>query len=191
MHLGFIRNGRRAENFMLHGRFDSSKRKQKGKQSSQPPNILPEKRALDKRFGFLSKRIKLFSSACEDFKGKHIKFDSSGDDDSGSDSKSHYQGSPQSNSDVQHCVSSCPYPSTTEEIKRLGLQREADVTPPSFRKRKKGKLLTEQKKPIVLNKSMIQNFVAMWKEDCKKRPIFEVCCLVQESFLSGVSAVAF
>ncbi|CAA6667060.1 unnamed protein product [Spirodela intermedia] len=91
------------------------------------PNMFSEKKVLDRRFGFISKRIKSFSSACDVFEGKHIKFDSSGEDDSGSDSKSHYQSSPRADRVIQQRVSSCPYPSTTEEIKRLGLKTETDV----------------------------------------------------------------
>lgn len=152
LHLAYLRDAKKAENFALSSFTKentlSSKREIEGRQPTQPPNLFSEKKVLDRRFGFISKRIKSFSSACDVFEGKHIKFDSSGEDDSESDSKSRCQSSPRADCLSQQRVSSCPYPSTTEEIKRLGLKTETDVKTsyPSKTKHDKSKKFSGRKR---------------------------------------------
>lgn len=94
-----------------------------------------EKERLEERFSAVSERIKSFSQENYGFCGKHIRFVSSSSEDEKSDDGknedemtsnnvgSHLRSSAQaiSNSDR---VSSCPYPSATEEMSRLGLKGE-------------------------------------------------------------------
>lgn len=93
-----------------------------------------EKQILDNRFDFMTKRVKSFSSTWGDFGSKHIRFDSTDDEpdyddssDDGGDNATHCQHpSTFSNKERDKRVSSCPYPSTTEEMVRLGLKAEAN-----------------------------------------------------------------
>uniref|UniRef100_A0A1D1Z6Y8 Sacsin n=1 Tax=Anthurium amnicola TaxID=1678845 RepID=A0A1D1Z6Y8_9ARAE len=130
MHITHIREAKKAENITLCNSTKElkhamdEKTRIEGRQPTHPPIVVLEKQVLDRRFGFISKRIKSFSSACDIFEGKHIKFDSSEEDDSGSDSKMYCQSTSQTKNDIQHRVSSCPYPSTTEERERLGLKNQ-------------------------------------------------------------------
>ncbi|KAK8965563.1 hypothetical protein KSP40_PGU007311 [Platanthera guangdongensis] len=108
------------------------------KSGSQPLNIASEKQILDKRFNYISSCVKTFSSECNEIDGKHVYFNVSDDCDDCNESKeddisdaykcdgndktclNNYQ-----SLSVKGCgqlVSSCPYPSKTEEMVRLGLK---------------------------------------------------------------------
>ncbi|XP_078441765.1 histidine kinase-, DNA gyrase B-, and HSP90-like ATPase family protein [Wolffia australiana] len=190
LHIAYIRDAKRAENLTRSKRLEDTKTckgESEGRQWAQPPNMLSEKRILDRRFGFISKRIKSFSSACDDFQGKHIKFDPSSDDDGENESKSRYHGSPQSNNDVLQRISSCPYPSTTEEKKRLGLQTEIEAKSTSSSKKSQSKIdkISARKRKYemikmkidehaTLDRSTMQKFVTRWKEACGRLSTFEV-----------------
>ncbi|KAM1049770.1 hypothetical protein ACFX11_031840 [Malus domestica] len=94
------------------------------------------KNQLDERFSTISQRVESFSSMHKDFRGKHIRFDSSSSDDEDNENYSseddfenndHATGS-QVNHSAQSVkssdqVSSCPYPSAIEERTRLGLSQ--------------------------------------------------------------------
>ncbi|KAJ0093916.1 hypothetical protein Patl1_26033 [Pistacia atlantica] len=128
MHINFIREARRSEDVILKKYWEGSqpdhKRRKRRIFSSH------RKKQLDERFSAICERVKSFSSVHEDF-GKHIRFVSSGSEDEDSDDCSnegnndvgcHFMPSSRVNSSDQ--VGSCPYPSATEEIARLGLKGE-------------------------------------------------------------------
>jgi len=91
------------------------------------------KKALDKRFISLTNRIKQLPGI-----NKHIHFDST-DDETNSDTGSE-NGKSDDNENKNECsvldkkdgdkrVNSCPYPSKTEELERLGLKSEINKRP--------------------------------------------------------------
>nr|AAO72367.1 unknow protein [Oryza sativa Japonica Group] len=92
------------------------------------------KQALDERFSAITSRIKKLPGI-----NKHIHFDST-DDETDGDSSSEGDAVDNSesktgsaaidNKDVDKRVSSCPYPSKTEEMERLGLKSETSKKPP-------------------------------------------------------------
>lgn len=159
MHIDFIREARKAEDDSLK-KYIQVLRPTPGKQTrklegdlSQKSHIHSQKKVLDRRFNVISQRIKSFSSVNEDFGGKHIKFvsssseDESGDDiSSGDDKRDENDLSSQCKISSQNRksydrVTSCPYPSATEEITRLGLKVEMDdhSLPADESKRSSGK----------------------------------------------------
>lgn len=143
LHVSYIREARKAEITALRTSNIIRKNCNVGASSvesdyPQPLGRLTQKEILDKRFGFISKRMKLFSSSWSGFGAKHIHFDSSDDDNNrhynndgidvdvdddndDDDDACQYQNSSTGKGSGQS-VSSCPYPSTTEEIARLRLK---------------------------------------------------------------------
>lgn len=97
-----------------------------------------KKQQLDERFSAISQRVESSSSVPKDYCGKHVRFSSksSGDEDSddnaheteknGNDSSSGLKVPLQINKSYDGS-SSCPYPSATEEVARLGLNGEVSV----------------------------------------------------------------
>lgn len=134
LHVSYICEAKKAEKAILNKSLELMKHnadKSRERDLSQPLGVLCEKHVLDKRFDLISKRIKSFSSTWDDFASKHIRFDSSDEDNNDSDddsqddlSKCQHQDSMR-DKDSSRRVSSCPYPSTTEEMARLGLKFEA------------------------------------------------------------------
>ena len=144
LHISYIREAKKAEKATISKCFDENKHsapQNRKRNSSQPPNMRLQKQVLEKRFGLLSKRIQTFSSRWDDFSGKHIRFESSDsddvdddvnyDDDDGNDDDSFEndkgfmcQNQSSHDRDNGKRVSSCPYPSTTEEMVRLGIRPE-------------------------------------------------------------------
>ncbi|CAN4090882.1 unnamed protein product [Withania somnifera] len=88
-------------------------KKKSSKNIRSRPLLSAEKKQLDEHFYAMSERIKSFSSAKE-FCGKHVRFLSSSE----SESKHRIRWS-----DIP---TTCPYPSASEEMKRLGLKTEDD-----------------------------------------------------------------
>ncbi|KAL9327411.1 hypothetical protein ACSQ67_008056 [Phaseolus vulgaris] len=94
-----------------------------------------QKKQLDERFNAITQRVECFSPVKKSFCGKHIRFMSSSSEDEDSDSSAHelsnnIMGS-QSNPSPQFTrrsdrVSSCPYPSATEEKARLGVRSDME-----------------------------------------------------------------
>lgn len=134
MHISAIRRARNSE----HGILKEHKETFRPKRRNHPLSS-SEKKVLDERFSAISERVENFSSVDKDFCGKHIRFGSSSsedehgddcidedDDDSVSASHINFQSQSIKSSDR---VSSCPYPSATEEMKRLGLKNEICSTP--------------------------------------------------------------
>lgn len=94
-----------------------------------------QKEKLDERFSAISQRVESFSSVHKDFCGKHVRFDSSssGDEGSGDSTYEKKKVDTDSSNDLKLSLqinksadrpSSCPYPSATEEMMRLGLKGE-------------------------------------------------------------------
>ncbi|TXG72616.1 hypothetical protein EZV62_001195 [Acer yangbiense] len=171
MHIKFIREARRSEDISL-------KKFWKGLQPDHNHRKRPifssyRKKKLDERFSVISERVKSFSSIHEDFGGKHIRFISSSSEDNDC--------TDDDNNDVDHVgsqfkfplqinstdrMSSCPYPSATEELTRLGLKDEINTqlspavgssrkygnSGPSTKKRKFEKLSYAYSAPAKLHK---------------------------------------
>ncbi|URD78455.1 hypothetical protein MUK42_02484 [Musa troglodytarum] len=172
LHISYIREAKKAEKAAISKCFDENKHsapQNRKRDSSQPPNMRLQKQVLEKRFGLLSKRIQTFSSQWDDFSGKHIRFESSDsddvdddvnddddDDDNNDDSFKKDKGFMCQNQsscdrDTDKRVSSCPYPSTTEEMVRLGLRPETTKksTPDSDKSTKsRGKKLCDKKRKL-------------------------------------------
>lgn len=178
--------------------------------SAQSQNILSEKKILDGRFDLIAKRINTFASECEDFTGKHIRFNSpdsdaasddeiDDDEDSKNDSGLMCKTQTFYSRDNGKHVSTCPYPSTTEEMVRLGLKVDSTdkLTPESTtsmksrsnkshgKKRKaeeeKGNSSCKlQKNDIIrlriqkLNSIEFEKFITTWKEACCEHSLAEV-----------------
>lgn len=118
-----------------------------------------QKQKLDERFSAISQRVESFSSVHKDFCGKHVRFDSSSSEDegtddnarekkkNGTDSSSDLKLSLQSNKSSDRS-SSCPYPSATEEMTRLGLKGEVSghATPIGSQKHSIGNSTSKRKR---------------------------------------------
>lgn len=133
MHISAILRAKNSENatLKLHQDIFEPKFDKKCRKRPLSPS---QKKLLDERFSAISERVEKFSSVNKDFCGKHIRFvstssedeqsdDSKYEDDSDSVSGGHINISTQSIKSSDR-VSSCPYPSATEEMKRLGLKGE-------------------------------------------------------------------
>ncbi|PKA53015.1 hypothetical protein AXF42_Ash001996 [Apostasia shenzhenica] len=138
LHVKHIREASKAEYTLLSENFNrasavSPKNEVVGKKSeSHPIRNFTEKKYLDERFHHISNRVKHFSSIWNDDGSRHVYSNSSDegndpqeddDEDGGRDCASNNK---HQNffSDKGPCqrVSSCPYPSKTEEMMRLGLK---------------------------------------------------------------------
>lgn len=131
MHINFIREARRSEDVPLK-KFWKELQPDHGRRK-RPIFSSHKKKQLDERFSAIRERVKSFSSINEDFCGKHIRFVTSSSEDEDSDDctygdkndvGSNFEFSSQIKSSDR--VSSCPYPSATEEMKRLGLKGEVN-----------------------------------------------------------------
>lgn len=129
MHINFIREARKSQDVTLKKFLKELQPHHKRRK--RPIFSSEKKRQLDERFSAICERVKSFSSINEDFGAKHIRFVSSSSEDEDSDDCT-YECSNDISSNVQlpsqikgsDRVSSCPYPSVTEELKRLGLKGE-------------------------------------------------------------------
>ena len=131
MHITHIRKAKRSETTVLDKCLEGISRKAV-KKNKKRPLFSSQKKQLDQHFNAISKRIDSFSSTF----GKHIRFTSSSDEDDSDncdDEDDKNQNSEQSRSkfssqsvNSSDRVSSCPYPSATEEMNRLGLRSEID-----------------------------------------------------------------
>ncbi|KAG7028754.1 hypothetical protein SDJN02_09935, partial [Cucurbita argyrosperma subsp. argyrosperma] len=130
MHISVIRKARRSEDDILSKYLTKSDEKRRKR-----PLFKMQKQQLDERFSAIAQRVESFSSVQKDFCGKHVRFASSSSEDedsdvntcenkkNGHDSSSDLKPSLQ-NSRSSDRASSCPYPSATEEMTRLGLKGE-------------------------------------------------------------------
>ncbi|KAL3507314.1 hypothetical protein ACH5RR_032696, partial [Cinchona calisaya] len=147
LHISVIRKAVQSENTVLKKHVDGLKKKF-GIRIRKRPILSSQKGELDDRFNELSQRMKSLSSVDKIFCGKHIRFASSSSDDDGSDNdddadengnytdyEDNRHGLDVNRSDANFAsqnlknserVSSCPYPSASEEMTRLGLKPDAD-----------------------------------------------------------------
>lgn len=102
------------------------------KRSKKRPLFSAQKKEMDEKFISISQRIKSLTSnnINTQFCGKHTRFISSSSEDDGSESSEYEDDQKNAGNSMplpigrsEH-VSSCPYPSATEEIRRLGLKSE-------------------------------------------------------------------
>ncbi|XBH73605.1 hypothetical protein VPH35_100688 [Triticum aestivum] len=134
LHISFLRQARRNEVAAIKhlGKTSGSRDSTCEKDLPKQTDFHSGKQELDKRFDDITSRIKQLPGI-----NKHIRFDSAGDEvDDGSSSKDAVEESESEDScyivdrkDVDKSVSGCPYPSTAEEIKRLGLKSEQSKKP--------------------------------------------------------------
>ncbi|KAJ4778054.1 hypothetical protein LUZ62_062311 [Rhynchospora pubera] len=154
-----------------------------------------EKEKLDRRFSHISSTVKTFQ-------GKHTRFISS-DEGSDADSSDEEENNNVVNVDL-NTKSTCPYPSTTEELARLRLHSdpkhksgkskgngtgkkerkkkaiEAEKDAPSMKSSKRRRLLaTDSSQHFILCREDLERFIAIWKEPCRVRSISEVVELMQ------------
>lgn len=143
MHISFLSQARSGEKFVskMRGLGGSSREKD----LSQKSNLRADKQALDKRFNSITSRIKQLPGI-----NKHIHFvstddevdgNSSSEDDKLDENESKNGNSVLDNKDGDKPASSCPYPSKTEEMERLGLKSEISRRPAleSSKVRERGK----------------------------------------------------
>ncbi|XP_020577355.1 uncharacterized protein LOC110022648 [Phalaenopsis equestris] len=102
-------------------------------------HIAAKKKKSGLHFDYISNRVKAFSSTWKDSSNEHVYFLSSSSDDDDDDSKvdnvvdveDDEEG--KTTKDCGQLVSSCPYPSNSEEMARLGLKPvESYKTPPGI-----------------------------------------------------------
>ncbi|KAF8778986.1 hypothetical protein HU200_003091 [Digitaria exilis] len=135
LHISFLRQARQTEvsAVKLLGNKSGSGHSNQEKYSSKNTNFHTHKQALDKRFNSLTNRIKQLPGI-----NKHIHFDSTDDEtegDTSSEDDKFYDNESKNGrpvldkKDVDPRVNSCPYPSKTEEMERLGLISETNKKP--------------------------------------------------------------
>ncbi|XP_050219980.1 protein NO VEIN [Mercurialis annua] len=130
MHIKFILEAKRSKNTNLK-KCLSAISAPSSISHRKTPNL--QKKDIDVRFSDISRRIESFGYAHMGFQGKHIRFDSSSSEDEESNDsmeedkmikngdRNHFSLQNVNNTDK---VSTCPYPSATEEMSRLGLKGE-------------------------------------------------------------------
>jgi hypothetical protein len=169
-----------------------------------------QKKQLDERFSTISQRVESFSSVEKSFCGKHIRFTWSSSEDEGSDYStdddqddnimSNWSNSSSQFGKSSERVSSCPYPSATEEMARLVVKgdkqrdslsnssRRSGFTEPPKKKRKSvnfkykkvdpvpitTKLSSDMDKYLTITDDSLQMFVTTWKEACSEHRVAEV-----------------
>ncbi|KAH6786758.1 hypothetical protein C2S52_006310 [Perilla frutescens var. hirtella] len=109
-----------------------------GKRSKKRPLFSAQKKEMDDHFNTISQRLKSFSSENSQFCGRHVRFMSSSSEDDDSEANQYEENQDEKNADSScnlllpngrsELVSSCPYPSATEEMRRLGLKSEVEST---------------------------------------------------------------
>ncbi|WOL09515.1 hypothetical protein Cni_G18268 [Canna indica] len=214
LHVSYIRKAMKEEKATINKYLD--KQQNWKEDSSQPPNMIVQKQALERRFGWLSKRVETFASECDDFAGKHIHFESSDSDEVSDDDKDNVQNQNFHNNDSGKRVSTCPYPSTTEEMMRLGLKLEStEKTTDSGKLRKHGSKMGHGKKrklevdkgsspckllkmdDMALKRKEVLNdftptnvdidkFITTWKEACREHSFIEVFHMMVNFYATNV-----
>ncbi|KAI3980369.1 hypothetical protein MKX01_003908 [Papaver californicum] len=150
LHITSIQDSKRAEESTLKNYVQALEEKSNLQNSkaetviAKAPCIYSQKKELDKRFSTIAQRIKSFPRIQADLNGKHIRFLSSGseaesdendadDEISNKDEKSLTGNHGISSQDRQSSgkrATTCPYPSASEEMTRLGLKIELDEPSP-------------------------------------------------------------
>ncbi|KAL0392595.1 UNVERIFIED_CONTAM: protein NO VEIN, partial [Sesamum radiatum] len=139
VYVNHIKEARQLEDRVLEKCYQEMRVKS-SKRNKNPPPFSAQKKEMDDHFTAISQRMKSFSSANTQFCGKHIRFISSSSEDDDSESHDYEDNRDEKNTDsngncslsqlnVKDRVSSCPYPSATEEMTRLGLKSEVASSP--------------------------------------------------------------
>ncbi|XP_061373032.1 protein NO VEIN [Gastrolobium bilobum] len=130
MHISAIREARNSEESILEKCLKTLRLKKEN--FRKRPISSSYKKQLDERFSAIAQRVESFSSENKSFCGKYTRFKSSSSEDEGSD----YSTDNDKNNNIitgswskassqfgqsSERVSSCPYPSATEEMARLGV----------------------------------------------------------------------
>ncbi|KAI3935471.1 hypothetical protein MKW98_027611, partial [Papaver atlanticum] len=169
LHITSIQDSKRAEESTLMDYVQILEQKCNLKNSkaeaviAKAPCIHSQKKDLDKRFSTIAQRIKSFSPIQADLDGKHIRFLSSdseaesdendADDEVGNkDEKSltvNHRVSSQDRQSSGKRASTCPYPSASEEMTRLGMKIELDEPSPAKinGKKRKGRYFSSGSTP--------------------------------------------
>ncbi|KAL4591072.1 hypothetical protein LXL04_004020 [Taraxacum kok-saghyz] len=199
MHIAIIRQAKPMENATVKRYLESSAKKSKNR-----PLFTSQKKQMEESFGSISQRIKAFSSG----NGKHIRFLYSSEDDEvdveSDDNEdenetcltSQSKNSSQSKKSADR-VSTCPYPSASEEKTRLGIHGEKEEIPnegvkSSNKKRKSDELnctdsrtykirkrdgdnkVSDEHIADTLKDDSMMAFITLWKEACKRKKPYEV-----------------
>ncbi|KAJ8547079.1 hypothetical protein K7X08_010665 [Anisodus acutangulus] len=131
MYITFIQEARQFETSTVK-KYIRTVKKQSSKNIRNRPLLSAEKKQLDEHFNAMCERVKLFSSAEKEFCGKHTRFLSSSEYESSDDDQDESAAqSPAGNIKSLDRPTTCPYPSASEEMMRLGLKGEDDVGLPT------------------------------------------------------------
>ncbi|KAI3459682.1 hypothetical protein Pfo_016345 [Paulownia fortunei] len=136
IYINHIKQARQSEDRVLEKCYEKM-RMRSVKRSQKRPLFSAQKKEMDDHFTAISQRMKSFSSANTQFCGKHIRFVSSSSDDDDDSEANEYEDNQDEKNTESNCslslpngrsdrVSSCPYPSATEEMTRLGLKSEVE-----------------------------------------------------------------
>ncbi|KAH0635064.1 hypothetical protein KY289_038096 [Solanum tuberosum] len=101
-------------------------KKKSSKNTKNRPLLSSEKKQLDEHFNAMCERIKSFSSAKKEFCGTHIRFQSSSESESSDDDQYGSAACSPAGNIISDIPTTCPYPSASEEMMRLGLKAEDD-----------------------------------------------------------------
>ncbi|KAG8375990.1 hypothetical protein BUALT_Bualt09G0016500 [Buddleja alternifolia] len=138
IYINHIKQARQSEDTVVEKCYEKMKLKS-DKRGKKRPLFSAQKKQMDDHFTTLSQRMKTFSSANPQFCGKHIRFMSSSSEDDDNNVNEYDDNQDEKNTE-NDCsllrpnvrsdrVNSCPYPSATEEMTRLGLKGEVDCSP--------------------------------------------------------------
>ncbi|XP_059306508.1 protein NO VEIN [Lycium ferocissimum] len=131
MYITFIQEARQFETSTVK-KYIRRVKKQSSKNIGKRPLLSAEKKQLDEHFNAMCERVKLFSSVEKEFCGKHTKFLSSSEYESTDDDQDENAAqSPAGNIKSFDRPTTCPYPSASEEMMRLGLKAEDGVGLPT------------------------------------------------------------
>nr|KYP67781.1 hypothetical protein KK1_024134 [Cajanus cajan] len=138
MHISAIREARNSEQLTLEKCLKTLN--SKNEKFKKRPISSSQKKQLDERFNAITQRVESFSPVKKSLRGKHVRFMSSSSEDVDSDSSTDEQSNNPSSQFTKNSerVSSCPYPSATEEMARLGVRSDVVEDSPATRNLKNG-----------------------------------------------------
>ncbi|XP_027348428.1 uncharacterized protein LOC113859987 [Abrus precatorius] len=183
MYISAIREARNLEQSTLEKCLKTLK--MKNEKFRKCPISYSQKKQLDERFNAITQRVESFSPVKKSFCGQHIRFISSSSEDEDSDNSTDDENNnivmgSWSNPSSQFAksserVSSCPYPSATEEMARLGVRGDMqgnslrnlkkEFNEPPRKKRKSENVTSTKSAPSKLLKKNKFQVVAAPKEN--------------------------
>ncbi|XP_006360949.1 uncharacterized protein [Solanum tuberosum] len=133
MHIAFIKKARQFETSPVN-KYLRTVKKESSKKIRNHALLPVKEQQFDEHISTMCKCIKTFSSAEEELCGKHIRFISGSEyensDDDQDESASHSQSKfPVGNIKSSDRPTAYPYPSASEEMMRLGLKTEVEISP--------------------------------------------------------------